>query len=346
MARAAVFAIVIFGGALVFALTVGRSKVRGLFSAESKQVGAALNVESGAGTDVPSATAARADAPEGVSPAAEGAADAPALSPDELMEQVELLDLDWLRVELEPGASTEVLAESLAPRAEARLVGLLGSDPLSKVAQIHLLRIAGKVALAREVVATLGATAADYPYAIAMLDLAEDNTSLSPAMLSAELARARAGRAPFLPESARILALVRSHELDRARAELEALRQTAGVRPVPLEKELAAAIERRTAEPAPLPASPPASEAPAQSPGARLAAPSEKPTKGERNVAKAAPDEVQAWAAEADALWSSGDQARAVVLYTKVRQALGGQHFLGQRAAARIKQASREEANP
>src|SRR5690606_37347609 len=61
------------------------------------------------------------------------------------------------------------------------------------------------------------------------------------------------------------------------------------------------------------------------------------------SAARAVSPEIQGLVTRADALWSGGDQATAVTLYQEVLRAVGKQHYLGQRASARIAQAEREK---
>jgi predicted Zn finger-like uncharacterized protein len=363
MARGALFVMTIFGGALLFALTFGRQEVARLLSARA----------------APGDSASQAT-PEVARPGGRAAGDGKPLSGDALRARVEELDVEWLRQRLEPAASASPASEAIVTRAILLLtqVGPGGPDPDSKLARIHLFRMAAKVPEARQVVAELGPQANEYPYALAMLDLAEESSGLSPLVLSTELAQARSGRSPFLPESARILVLTRAGELDRARAELSALRQIAGEQVIPLEGDLSRAIERQAAlgsgaPPAEGLGAPPAGAPAEGSAAAHLAndeaavapiaspsiadpkaanenpAPAAAENKTSRTVrvtSKEVPVEVQAWASEADALWNGGDEQSAVVLYMKVKRALGSQHYLGQRAQARIRQANREGANP
>jgi predicted Zn finger-like uncharacterized protein len=310
MARGALFVIAIGVGAVIFAATLGRERLSRLTSSPpNSNPGTELGVEPEVIPAEPRPESGPTDEQKSGEPAALSA----------LSREINSLEVEFWRDQLEsvtpsppkPGLTEK--AEKLLTTLEAVTRGRPNDDELVSVLRVNLLRMLGRSREARARLGELGEAAAGHPYAVAMLDLFDNSTGISRSAQISELSRARRGDAPFLPETAVIYALGRDRQMEQAKLELSHLRGVAGPNTAPLDAELEKFLE--------------ALEAPSGTPSER---------------AKPASEKVQAWAREADSLWSGGDQKAAVVLYQKVKKALGTNHFLGQRAAARIQQASRE----
>ena len=350
-ARAALLLVLVFGGALAFGLTVGRES----FQRRLASAGFA-----------PSPSTSESSATK----------EASTLSPQVIAAQahrdIRALDLLWFRTRWMSADDPrrENLERELAPRL-ASLDKALASAPASRERiwdEIDLLRMKGRVSLAREKLKELEEDAMARPYSVALLDLAEAQGDVPFRAVVAQLTRARTDDdAEVLAKVALVEALSRSGAHDRAQTQYDELAADPGDLPAELLAELSAFIARGrtlasapeaasteeepgTVEPVAAQPSFASSEAAALDTKApELPASSKEPQKEiavapRTSAARAVSSEIQGLVTRADALWSRGDQATAVTLYQEVLRAVGKQHYLGQRASARIAQAEREKA--
>lgn len=349
-ARAALLVIAVLGGALAFGLTVGRKSFQKSLA--------------------PSAPAISSEAvPEESSSKGEE-------SVARIEREIRALDWQWLRSRLLEDSDPKKADVLTRLKADVRrLRGDLERIPVSPErlwGEVDLLRMDGQIGPARARLRELGDRAMERPDSLALLDLADPEAGPPSPALIAELARARmAPDSEGLARAALVYALVRANDFEKAEAQYGELAAEPGGIPEPLLGELKEFIRRVQAAAPEAPEAPktdidskaPALESP-DSEAATLRAAPKEPTDLNGSVARPASDaaktpatppraasaetispEVSDWVARADALWSTGDQAKAVRLYQQVLNAVGKKHFLGQRASARILQAEREKAN-
>lgn len=220
-----------------------------------------------------------------------------------------------------------------------------GVEELSQ--KIDWLRMQGHIAKARLLVPQ--ARAQLPAYSLALLDLAENSQNPAWPSIVRRLEEAKIGeRGDYLATSALIYALTRSGQRAEAERLLERLPQLKGGQDAPLLPALRDFVKRsQTAHSDVLVTG----EEPPESSGGPGAAPAGAPAKGQvewtpppRRSSPQVSAEVQAWVAAADAHWNGGRKEEAAALYRKVLDQVGSQHFLAQRAQARILQAERERA--
>jgi len=104
--------------------------------------------------------------------------------------------------------------------------------------------------------------------------------------------------------------------------------------------EVSATTEQAKAAPAPVQA--------AEEHGSRKTAekkPAQPAPKENAPASTQVSEAVKTKVEQADALWRGGDREQAVIIYRQVVAEIGTKHFLGQRSAARIAQAAREQSN-
>jgi hypothetical protein len=213
-----------------------------------------------------------------------------------------------------------------------------GSPPSMEL--IDLQRLAGDTPGARRKLAERAAsdagadTTEQYPFSLAMLEI-EDDTSAPPWSIIIERLRlaAQKDESPYLAHSTLVWALVSAGRLDEASAALVELKRQRGVGESPLLGPLVALLEGQSKEAS---APPEASAQAVELPPVGIEA--EKDADKPRPVGT----EVKKLVTEADGYWAVGDRESAVRVYRQILRKVGPDHFLGQRATARIKQAERE----
>lgn len=342
-ARAALLMVLVFGGALAFGLTVGRES----FQRRLASAGFAPSRSAPDGTSPPKASAASTEA-------------------NEARRDIRALEPLWFRTRWM--SSDDPRREGVTRELDERLALLdkaLSPAPASKERlwdEIDVLRMRGHISLAREKLKELEEDAMSRPYSVALLDLAEARGTVPFRAVVSQLSRARTDDdAEILAKVALVEALSRSGAHDRAQTQYDELAADPGGLPPELLADLSAFITRSRAQlSAPIQGEPGPAE-----PERRVAArgssaddaneskpaaaphsqPEEAPAQAPRaSTARPVSPEIQGLVTRADALWSGGDQATAVTLYREVLRAVGKQHYLGQRASARIAQAEREKA--
>ncbi len=286
------------------------------------------------------------------------------------IEAVRRADEQWLRMEMasnDERTERAVALERALAEAEAALAvsGVDGTDPVLAWLPLHVLRMKGRLAEARALLGTLSPAAREDGLGHALLDLGEPRAERPYPLILRHLELARTGeRGRFFVHSVYVYALGESGDVARAGKELDTLGKLAGGPESPHFVDLGRYLERRrielgsaplaSAEPLLVPtlalpdsaAAEPASPEPAAS--AEQPAESVAAASAESTPKVAAPkvpepsDAVKARMNQADALWGQGEHEAAVTLYRQVVSELGTKHFLGQRASARIAQASRE----
>jgi hypothetical protein len=235
--------------------------------------------------------------------------------------------------------------------------------------KVNLLRVMGRLGEARKLAGKLPADTQS-GYSLALLDLAESPEDPPWPIILERLRDAAVGEGmPFLARTAHVYSLWKSGEEGQARAEYSAFGQLTGAEDSELFVALGATLgepdaeeeaEEETTEapvtPDPEPEVPSQGDTPSQKEREEPPAEKPEPKPEPAAVSKPAPDpppepapktvssEIQDKVTQADALWRGGNRDGALALYRQVVQAIGTSHFLGQRAAARIRQAEREKA--
>lgn len=281
---------------------------------------------------------------------------APPETPPELVRRLQMADAAWISASLlnNPDGEFPATKRDELKKLQSELSALGVTQSWEKV---NLLRAAGDLVEAREMAGSLEKTP-EQPYALALLDLAEEKDNPPWPIVIERLREASSGeRGRFLARSAYIYSLAASGALPRAVADFEALSQLVGGTDAPLYGELRAYLERLgafegKAEDSDSQSAPsiareeesqePASEEPTKREPAALmkaAEPAERPPAKPK-----VSDVIKGQVAQADAMWRGGNQEGALVIYRQVVAKIGTKHYLGQRSAARIAQAEREGA--
>lgn len=276
--------------------------------------------------------------------------------PSDLADRLQMVDAAWITAFLLKNPGSELLAptEGQLQKLQSELSALGVTNSWERV---NLLRIAGRLTDARASAGSLDKSP-EQSYALALLDLAEERDNPPWPVVIERLREASSGeRGRFLARSVYIYSLAASGALARARADFEALSQIAAAKEAPLYERLRAYLERLgafegtadTATTDAVPADAPptslqAAEGDASEEKAAEQGADAQKTAGKGPHTPAVPDSVKRQVDQADALWRSGNQAGAVVIYRQVVAQIGTTHFLGQRSASRIAQAERERA--
>lgn len=259
--------------------------------------------------------------------------------------------------------------EEVSPEERKNLLVTLDeSGRSSSWTKVNLLRTMGRLEDARKAAGKLPADTQS-GYSLALLDLAESPRDPPWPVILERLKDAAVGEGlPFLARSAYVYSLWQAGEQAQARAEYSAFGQLTGAEDsdlyVALGEMMGTLDEREAEEDAsdnvPL-ADAEESEASADSvaaeplpvdekPAVEKPAPAAEPEPAPRTEPESEPTakkisaEIQDKVTQADALWRGGNRDGALALYRQVVQAIGTSHFLGQRAAARIRQAEREKS--
>jgi len=293
------------------------------------------------------------------------------------IEAVRRADEQWLRMEMASGSDRSehaVALERALAEADAALAtsGVDGTDPVLAWLPLHVLRMKGRLGEARGMLGSLSPAAREDGLGPALLDLAEPRAGRPYPLILRRLELARTGeRERFFARSVYVYALGESGDVTRAGQELDTIGKLAGGPESPHFVDLGRYLERRRTElglapmasgeasQLPAPEAAPSAEALASATPPEAAQPEPEPEpappeasatpepaeEAPKPVVPKAPepsDAVKAKMSEADALWGQGEHESAVTLYRQVVAELGTKHFLGQRASARIAQASRE----
>lgn len=308
----------------------------------------------------PQAKVARAEV--SVSTSQSASVGTPKLSEPQIVEKITNLELRWWHKLLSGDPRLVISDQELSALIEEQ-----GVQPSWRT--VNLLRINGRLIEARRMVMQLPAE--EEPYASIMLAFAEGTPSLAAELMEGLQSTVAGDQSPYLRRAAFIYGLGRAGNLALARTEYDKLRAS-GTQST-LYRELGAwlMVAESQATAAEAPAFDEATQAgDIAAPGASAtteqakAAPAPVQAAEENGFQKAAekkpaqqaPKEidpastqvseaVKTKVEQADALWRGGDREQAVIIYRQVVAEIGTKHFLGQRSAARIAQAAREQTN-
>ncbi len=280
-----------------------------------------------------------------------------AVVPQDLALRIQMADAAWISSSLLKSEESKLSAVATQTiEALEHELGTAGTG--ASWEHVNLLRMKGQLKDARTMAKELQ-KGPEQSYALSMLDLAEAEDNPPWPVVIERLRESSTGeRGRFLARSAYIYALGASGAVARARADFEALEQVAGAKDAPLFDELKAYLARlgafeATAE-GPTDSGEPSAETTSEETTAETAdedledPDATKDTGGEvSEKVKKQPkvsEAIKSQVAQADAMWRGGNQEGALAIYRKVVAEIGTEHFLGQRAAARIAQAAREKA--
>src|SRR5690606_9669091 len=308
----------------------------------------------------PQAKVARAEVSVSTSqPASVGT---PKLSEPQIIEKIISLELRWWHKLLSGDPRLVISDQELSALIEDQ-----GVQPSWRT--VNLLRINGRLIEARRMVMQLQAE--EEPYASIMLAFAEGTPSLAAELMEGLQATLAGDQSPYLRRAAFIYGLGRTGNLALARTEYDKLSASgtqstlyrelgawlmvaesqAAVAEAPAvdeatqaediaAPEVSATTEQAKAAPAPVQA--------AEEHGSRKTAekkPAQPAPKENAPASTQVSEAVKTKVEQADALWRGGDREQAVIIYRQVVAEIGTKHFLGQRSAARIAQAAREQSN-
>lgn len=296
----------------------------------------------------------------------EGAA--PSVLSDAATKKLDALEVQWVKKTLFDLGDEPLDFASLG--ADQQVLEAENSWSAAK-----LLRMQGKLEQARQMQSALP----DDEQALlarALLDLAESPDDPPWPSIQSRLKEASIGeRSPYLARVVLIYSLASAGQVKRAQAQFDSLSRATGAKESPLfeplEAMLSALTELEQTEPDPpallgdeadkegstaqeeaaaIDVAVEAEGAESGSEAPAAAAQSPEPVAEKESAPTAAPrapkvsDEVKAQVSQADALWRGGNRDGALALYRQVVAKIGTSHFLGQRSAARIRQAEREKA--
>ncbi len=289
----------------------------------------------------------------------------------ELSERLVQAEIKWIEQRL------LLQVTQLAPQLRGELTQLAlqlrSAGAQESWEMVQVLRAQNELGEARRLAALLP-PAEDYSYHLALLDLAEDESEIPWSGVIERLREASAGeRGIFLARTVYIYSLAASGRAPRAQADFQAMSKLKGAQKSPLFEVLGDFVDKVVAESnsSPSPGTPRVAESPqegrveAEQPSPSSAVKEEEPEKSQPAVApshevkgasgnhsevtppepkKKLPPGVEKKVGQADALWRGGNREAALALYRQVVTTIGTSHFLGQRSAARIRQAEREKA--
>lgn len=276
----------------------------------------------------------------------------PALTEGQIADKITRFELSWW---------DRLLAEGSPVALSDRELSLLVEEQDSKPSwrRVNLLRLVGRIQEARRIAVLL--PIGDDVYAPVMLSFAEGAEAPAADLMEKLKSSLAQDQAPYFRRAAFIYAQGRSNNLALARTEYNNLGKMTDRSQTTLYRELGTWLSATEAQ-ALVSASEPtdASEkreavtmdhkqsAQAIEPAKR---PEKKPGDQEVRAADTAPSApqvsgvIQAKVDQADTLWRGGRREQAVVIYRQVVAEIGTSHFLGQRSAARVLQAEREQSS-
>ncbi len=247
----------------------------------------------------------------------------------------------------------------------------------SSWAMVNLKRASGDLVGARLVASKLPA-GGNAAFSLALLDFAESPEDPPWPVILERLREAAAGeRGLYLARTAYIFSLGSSGNVRRAQGDFDAFSRLSGAQQAPLFEELKHFVASLSTESdsesdnqsqpravaggskasAPAVAGKPDSaidvvsvpksaqkKAPEVEPEPKPTGETPETAAPSNAVAKKVSKAVQDKVTRADSLWRGGDRDGALALYRQVVSEIGTSHFLGQRSAARIRQAEREKS--